>query len=260
MSFTWSKEPPRSYTEKATQTEEAVHSNKPCTQACRDAEVRTPSRVSVNSPSTQSATAYTIESPHDKHNNKPTVKALSALFPMTFTEYRPKPVLDPRRSHKQIQLLFSRPSAEPMSPAGKRIVSLPEVSASGILSDSNKPGCVASRTMRVVSLPELERSARSPVTTSIDNSLSFDTSEFSLDTSYRSSRQGSLHMAARASPLSDMPQTPSPPSSPGPISITDSHTYVPGSIRVHQHNGGHTKDDGGMYGYVVLELLELISM
>lgn len=220
MSFAWSKESPRIYAEKATQTEE---SDKPYPKT-QDGDV----------PATQS---HSIGSPHDKPNNSSEVP-LSEFFPINYATQNPR--LGSIRSQKQAQLLSIRPNhTESMFPPGKRIVSLPEISGSGALCDLNIPVPSAPR-MRVVSLPEIEHS---PARTSIDNSVSFESSEFSLETSFRSSRQGSVHRAARTGPLSDLPQTPSPPSSPEPVSITDSHNYFLGSI---QHQNYKDKDEGGI--------------
>ncbi|KAG5341428.1 hypothetical protein C0989_010538 [Termitomyces sp. Mn162] len=130
----------------------------------------------------------------------------------------PKPAQLPRRRPNRIQNQV------------KRVVSFPETSELKSLSDNLSIPPHDGSSLRVVSLPgpELESNPNlgSPGSTG-DNALSYvEYLDSSLDTSYHSSGTGSVHPNARSFPPSDVPTTPSPPSSPQSVLVIKNELRV----------------------------------
>ncbi|KAG5638886.1 hypothetical protein H0H81_009189, partial [Sphagnurus paluster] len=125
------------------------------------------------------------------------------------------PSRSPRRMYKHPQLPYHRPSHGKIQE--QRAVSFPEErsrqTSAGYVSVMTGP-----ESLRVVSLPSIATQSvtGSPTVTEVNSSLEY--LETSVDTSYRSSRTGSVYLRIRNFP-SDMPKTPSPPSSPESIFI-----------------------------------------
>ncbi|KAG6866716.1 hypothetical protein C0991_011375 [Blastosporella zonata] len=131
------------------------------------------------------------------------------------------------RTVKPAQLSYSRPNM-PRS-REKRVISLPEAPALKYSSGSLFVPVHDGPLQRVVSLPApdlLSNPNLDSSTTSQENSSSLEYLDTSLETSYRSSRTGSVHHNPRSFPPSDMPATPSPPSSPESILVVSSDTRV----------------------------------
>ncbi|KAG6903089.1 hypothetical protein C0995_006276 [Termitomyces sp. Mi166 len=132
------------------------------------------------------------------------------------------------RAPKPAQLPRNRPSR--IQNQGKRVVSFPEVAALKSLSNNLSVPAYDGPLLRVVSLPgpELEGNSNlgSPVSTQDNLSSSVEYLDSSLDTSYHSSGTGSVHPDARGFPPSDMPTTPSPPSSPESVFVIGNESRV----------------------------------
>jgi hypothetical protein len=258
MSLNWCQGPARNYIDKAIQTDRL------CSQlhTGQELSVKTSSDTSAHSSCIHSSTAHSPKSLRDSADTMEHPFAMDAL-PLTFSDCRPAqlgPSWSPttsRRPHSQ--LFYSRPNIKLRPLPVQRIVSLPEMFASGTPLDAGKTDQEIARTMRVVSLPEHEHDKGSPATASIEKSLSFDSHDFSLDTPFHSSRQGSIHDKIHPSSL---PQTPSPPSSPESILITDKNDHAPESyIRqsIYQCSPSHRDDDGGAPNLPLRILYQLLS-
>ncbi|KAG6885971.1 hypothetical protein C0993_006898 [Termitomyces sp. T159_Od127] len=133
----------------------------------------------------------------------------------------------PYRAPKPAQLPRNRPNR--VKNQGKRVVSLPESAQLKSSSDNLRIPADDGPSLRVVSLPgpELRNnpSMRSPSSTQDDLSSTVEYLDSSLDTSYRSGT-GSMHPDSRGFPPSDMPMTPSPPSSPESVLVVGNESRV----------------------------------
>ncbi|KAG6898175.1 hypothetical protein C0992_004162 [Termitomyces sp. T32_za158] len=132
----------------------------------------------------------------------------------------------PHRVPKPAQLPRNRPNR--IQNQVKRVVSLPESAELKSSSDNLRIPADDGLSHRVVSLPgpELRNnlSTRSPGSTQDDLSSTVEYLDSSLDTSYQSGT-GSMHPDARGFP-SDMPMTPSPPSSPESVFVIGNESRV----------------------------------
>ncbi|GLB37613.1 hypothetical protein LshimejAT787_0406640 [Lyophyllum shimeji] len=124
-----------------------------------------------------------------------------------------------RRAYKHPGLAYGRPGqASSLDKKEKRVVSFPETSARDGGTNLTVPA-VDGPSLRAVSLPKMETRPLSVSPTSGYNS-SVEYLEVSSDaSSLPSSRIGCMHLKLRSFPPSDMPATPSPPSSPESILI-----------------------------------------
>lgn len=141
-----------------------------------------------------------------------------------------------RSTYKQTRLLYSRPPQP--NHLNKRVVSMTEILSGVDVNIHDEPQ------RRIVSLPE---HTRHPVLgQATKDSPSVEYYGTSPDTSYRSSRDGSIPRRIRDPPLSDIPQTPSPPSSPDSILIIGNDAHVPVSFlrqKTHSHSSTSSEDD-----------------
>lgn len=133
----------------------------------------------------------------------------------------------PHRAPKPAQLPRNRPNR--VQNQEKRVVSFPESAAFKSLSDNTRIPGDDGVSLRVVSMPSYElnnnASMRSPGSTQEDLSSTVEYLDSSLDTSYHSGT-GSMHPDARGFPPSDMPMTPSPPSSPESVLVIGNESRV----------------------------------
>jgi hypothetical protein len=119
-------------------------------------------------------------------------------------------------------IVYGRPS-EPRLSTKKRVISLSSVSSTGKLKNT---GTMLGDKLRLVSMPERGKYASVSVKDSLLEKQCIDDSD--------NSNNQRLYPA-------DLPQTPSPPSSPESITIIGNNTYVPGSFL---RQPGYIDNDG----------------
>lgn len=141
-----------------------------------------------------------------------------------------------RQKHKNSPLPYQRPSA--YINTSKRTISLPDT-LDKIKNTSDSP-------VRVISLTERPKPPLSSGE-SASPQCRFETIG-STDISYASADDGhGFRGRVRSYPHSDVPQTPSPPSSPESITIIGNESAVPRSfLRSHAESRHKPSDDGGM--------------
>ncbi|KAF8070634.1 hypothetical protein FPV67DRAFT_1668478 [Lyophyllum atratum] len=142
---------------------------------------------------------------------------------------RPPLASPSRRTYKHPQLPYSRPTQG--NNPDKRIASFPEtvaVKAFGVT--LTVPSTIDGPSLRVVSLPTFETGTLSGSPTMTEDNSSLEYLEISTDrSSRRSSGTGSVHLMHNFPP-SDMPDTPSPPSSPESLLISGKGPGLPRSF------------------------------
>lgn len=183
---------------------------KACNHRVYDGSPSSPQDTSNNTPfrtSTQLDSAYIYSLPPDSDSPSPT-SVESGAIPTS------------RRAYKNLQLSYNRPS-ESLNVSKKRVVSLPET----VPPDSRKT-ILSSSTLRVSSMSERPK----PSASYLDSRPSQNCFEIaaSTDTSYLSADDGYSRSRARAFPsASDVPHTPSPPSSPESVMIIETDVQIP---------------------------------
>ncbi|KAJ6499090.1 hypothetical protein C8R45DRAFT_1126242 [Mycena sanguinolenta] len=172
-------------------------------------------------------------------NTPPTMSSRSSLSPRFDITYNSPvagdhpmpahaagPTRSPLTSRKHAQLPYSRPSN--VNSTIQRILSLPETCPPYVTQ--------VPRETRGVSLSERPRASLS---------FSDNTPESSAETSFFSENRSGSPRTRRSLPSSDMPHTPSPPSSPESVMIIGNDMQVPISFLRQKAESKRVYDDGG---------------